>query len=94
MPTLSPHPPTLAQSPLDKTHTPDQPIMSMGSIANSPHNGTVDLKNGEAGGFTNCGNAPPVLKKPTLSSKEYETALEEDEQTLDLLYDYSTLDAW
>lgn len=68
--------------------------MSMGSIVNSPPNGTVESKNGEAGTFPNVGSVPPVLKKPMLSSKEYETALEEDEQTLDLLYDYSTLDAW
>lgn len=35
-----------------------------------------------------------LLKKPTLTSKEYETALEEEEQTLDLLYDFYALDAW
>lgn len=39
-------------------------------------------------------NAPPLLKKPILTSKEYETALEEEEQTLDLLYDFYALDAW
>nr|CAD7445321.1 unnamed protein product [Timema bartmani] len=34
---------------------------------------------------------PPVLKRPNLSSKEYE---DEEEQHSELLYDYSTLDAW
>lgn len=29
-----------------------------------------------------------------MTSKEYETALEEEEQTLDLLYDFYTIDAW
>lgn len=39
-------------------------------------------------------NSLPILKKPTLTSKEYESALEEEEQTLDLLYDFYTIDAW
>nr|CAD7259219.1 unnamed protein product [Timema shepardi] len=34
---------------------------------------------------------PPVLKRPNLSSKEYE---DEEELHSELLYDYSTLDAW
>lgn len=29
-----------------------------------------------------------------LNSKEYEVALGEEEQTLEMLYDYSTLNAW
>lgn len=96
MPTLSPHPPTVMQSPLDKTHTPDQPAMSAGSVTNSPQqNSTTEVKSGEPGTPANVSNvAPVVLKKPVLCSKEYETALEEEEQSLDLLYDYSTLDAW
>lgn len=36
----------------------------------------------------------PSLKRPTLSSKEYESILLEEEQPLKLLYDYSTVDAW
>ncbi|XP_066998213.1 mediator of RNA polymerase II transcription subunit 13 isoform X2 [Anabrus simplex] len=36
----------------------------------------------------------PTLKRPVLSSKEYESILMEEEQPSKLLYDYSTLDAW
>lgn len=36
----------------------------------------------------------PVLKRPILSVKEYETCLGEEEQSLEMLYDYSTMDAW
>lgn len=39
-------------------------------------------------------NSLPLLKKPILTSKEYENALEEEEQTLDLLYDFYAIDAW
>ena len=35
-----------------------------------------------------------TLKRPILSSKEYESILMEEEQPSELLYDYSTLDAW
>ncbi|KAJ8926638.1 hypothetical protein NQ314_020972 [Rhamnusium bicolor] len=89
MPTLSPHPPTNNPSPADKTHTPDQPPKSVESAANSP-SGPVDSK-GEP--QVNVASVP-VLKRPILSSKEYEVALGEEEQTLEMLYDYSTLDAW
>lgn len=37
---------------------------------------------------------PPTLKRPILSSKEYESVLKEEDQPSHLLYDYSTLDAW
>ncbi|XP_063216486.1 mediator of RNA polymerase II transcription subunit 13 isoform X2 [Bacillus rossius redtenbacheri] len=36
----------------------------------------------------------PSLKRPVLSSKEYESVLLEEEQSSQLLYDYSSLDAW
>ncbi|KAK7874246.1 hypothetical protein R5R35_006284 [Gryllus longicercus] len=36
----------------------------------------------------------PTLKRPVLSSREYESILMEEEQPSALLYDYSTLDAW
>ncbi|KAK9710567.1 hypothetical protein QE152_g25955 [Popillia japonica] len=36
----------------------------------------------------------PVLKRPILVSKDYETTLEEEDLSLDLLYDYTTLNAW
>lgn len=36
----------------------------------------------------------PTLKRPILSSKEYEGALMEEEQPLAWLYDYSTQEAW
>lgn len=35
-----------------------------------------------------------LLKRPVLSSKDYESALLEEEVHSQLLYDYSTLDAW
>ncbi|XP_031788498.1 mediator of RNA polymerase II transcription subunit 13 isoform X4 [Nasonia vitripennis] len=37
---------------------------------------------------------PPTLKRPLLTSKEYEGALLDDEQPLPWLYDYSTQEAW
>ncbi|XP_046680000.1 mediator of RNA polymerase II transcription subunit 13 isoform X3 [Homalodisca vitripennis] len=37
---------------------------------------------------------PPTLKRPVLSSKEYETILQEEEQPSNLLYDYASLEAW
>ncbi|RZF40528.1 hypothetical protein LSTR_LSTR000407 [Laodelphax striatellus] len=37
---------------------------------------------------------PPTLKRPILSSKDYETALLEEDQPSQLLYDYSTMNAW
>lgn len=89
MPTLSPHPPTANPSPADKTHTPDQPLKSMESNQNSPGS-AQDQK-------PDCLTNQPsvvVLKRPLLTSKEYEAALGEEEQTLEMLYDYSTLDAW
>lgn len=89
MPMLSPHPPTLLPSPTEKTHTPDQPPKSAESTANSPTN-PVDAKNEQV---TNVASVP-VLKRPVLSIKEYESSLGEEEQTLEMLYDYSTLEAW
>ncbi|XP_018561806.1 mediator of RNA polymerase II transcription subunit 13 isoform X2 [Anoplophora glabripennis] len=89
MPTLSPHPPTNNPSPADKTHTPDHPPKSVESPSNSPA-GQNDSK-GEPP--TNTASLP-MLKRPFLSSKEYEVALGEEEQTLEMLYDYSTLNAW
>ena len=91
MPTLSPHPPIVTPSPIEKIHTPDHPLKSVGSIINSPHP-TSDAKC-EGG---NPSSAPTVatLKRPILILKEYETTLNEEEHSLDLLYDYSTLDAW
>lgn len=94
MPTLSPNPPTIAQSPADKTHTPDQPPASTGSIANSPQNANVEQKFDTGTTLNALSTHTVILKKPVLYSKEYETALGEEEHSLDLLYDYSTLDAW
>lgn len=40
-------------------------------------------------------NSIPVLKRPVLTWKEHENVfLEEEHQPSDLLYDYSTLEAW
>ncbi|XP_058807219.1 mediator of RNA polymerase II transcription subunit 13 isoform X2 [Phymastichus coffea] len=38
--------------------------------------------------------APPSLKRPLLTTKDYEGALLEDEHQLHWLYDYSTQEAW
>ncbi|XP_056640705.1 mediator of RNA polymerase II transcription subunit 13-like isoform X1 [Diorhabda sublineata] len=93
MPTLSPHPPTANPSPLDKTHTPDLPLKSVDSSGNSPTTVTISETKNET--QTNVINLP-MLKRPLLISKEYEVsvALGEEEQTLEMLYDYSTMDAW
>lgn len=94
MPTLSPNPPTVAQSPIEKSQTPEQPPPSTGSDVNSPQIVHTEQKP-EAVPPTNV--QPPsiaTLKRPVLNSKEYEAALGEEEHSLDLLYDYSTLDAW
>lgn len=48
----------------------------------------------KSGSSATSQNSGPLLKKPVLTSKEYETALEEEEQTLDLLYDFYAIDAW
>lgn len=96
MPTLSPNPPTVAHSPMDKTHTSDQPPTSAGSMENSPPASSVEQKADVSLGLS-AESHPTVgtlLQRPLLSSKEYEVALDEEEHSLDLLYDYSTLDAW
>lgn len=93
MPTLSPHPPINNPSTPsgEKTHTPDLPPKSIDSFANSPHV-QGDCKNDSTQPNSTCNL--PLLKRPVLSSKEYEVALGEEEQTLEMLYDYSTMDAW
>ncbi|KAK5641736.1 hypothetical protein RI129_010283 [Pyrocoelia pectoralis] len=94
MPTLSPNPPTIIPSPTEKTQTPDQPPPSAGSVDNSPPNINTEQKL-EPGIPSNAAQVSiPTLKRPVLTSKEYEVALGEEEHSLDLLYDYSTLDAW
>ncbi|XP_018318970.1 mediator of RNA polymerase II transcription subunit 13 isoform X4 [Agrilus planipennis] len=109
MPTLSPHPPTVAPSPADKAQTPtdEAPPTNAGSVIDSPMTNThMDIKREDEGvtgglmgggatiGGGTTGGAATAMKRPALSSKEYEDALGEEEHTLDLLYDYSTLDAW
>ncbi|XP_022903442.1 mediator of RNA polymerase II transcription subunit 13 isoform X2 [Onthophagus taurus] len=99
MPTLSPIPSTTGQSPAEKvlnTQTPEQPPKSTGSIINSPHPLTETKCNGanENSNLTTSTLTAPILKRPTLSSKEYESAVGEEDLTLDLLYDFSTLNAW
>uniref|UniRef100_A0A6P7FLV9 Mediator of RNA polymerase II transcription subunit 13 n=1 Tax=Diabrotica virgifera virgifera TaxID=50390 RepID=A0A6P7FLV9_DIAVI len=69
MPTLSPHPPTANPSPLEKTHTPDQPPKSVDSAGNSPTTaGLVEPKSETQVTTPNV----PMLKRPFLISKEYE----------------------
>lgn len=96
MPTLSPNPPMMAPSSVEKTpHTPEQPPKSTGSIVNSPHPATGVKSEGGTTANNNC-NPPalPILKRPILVSKDYEATLEEEDLSLDLLYDYTTLNAW
>lgn len=95
MPTLSPHPPINNPStPMggEKTHTPEQPPKSIDSFANSPH--VQPESKHDTTQANNTSSNLPVLKKPILNSKEYEVVLGEEEQTLEMLYDYSTMDAW
>ncbi|KAI4455970.1 rag1-activating protein 1 [Holotrichia oblita] len=96
MPTLSPNPPMVTPSSVEKTpHTPEQPPKSTGSVVNSPHPTPPEVKSENA--TVNSNNTPPslpVLKRPILVSKDYETTLEEEDLSLDLLYDYTTLNAW
>lgn len=61
-------------------------------MANSPPSTCADTKS-EVISTPNVVSVP-TLKRPVLGSKEYETGLGEEEHYLDLLYDYSTLDAW
>lgn len=105
MPTLSPHPPAVAPSPMDKAAaTPSEPPKSIGSLNSpAPQRGEDFGKASSEAGGTKCeassngsgGNvSAPTLKRPLLSSREYERELVEEEQNLELLYDYTTLDAW
>lgn len=92
MPTLSPHPTINNPStPLEKTHTPEQPPKSIDSFANSPH---IQTENKTDAAVSNSTPSLPLLKRPVLNSKEYEVVLGEEEQTLEMLYDYTTMDAW
>lgn len=44
---------------------------------------------------SNCNSTNvQVLKRPILTSKEYEGCVGDEEQTLEMLYDYRTMDAW
>lgn len=83
-------------SSVEKTpHTPEQPPKSTGSVVNSPHPTPPEVKSENATVSSN--STPPslpVLKRPILVSKDYETTLEEEDLSLDLLYDYTTLNAW
>lgn len=104
MPTLSPHPP--AQLPIHspgeggRAPTPSEPgpesqESQQPSPSNPPPPDTCRTSMQEhPHANTHTTNAGLTLKRPVLTSKEYENALLEEEQTLDLLYDYSTLEAW
>uniref|UniRef100_A0AAR5PM40 Mediator of RNA polymerase II transcription subunit 13 n=1 Tax=Dendroctonus ponderosae TaxID=77166 RepID=A0AAR5PM40_DENPD len=105
MPTLSPNPPISDQSPSlarDKSHTPPDsvrlPPKSVDSPVISPVEGKCDSENkmGEqrATDDGDKSNSLLNLKRPLLFTKEYEVALGEEEHTLDMLYDYSTQEAW
>ncbi|XP_049817024.1 mediator of RNA polymerase II transcription subunit 13 isoform X3 [Aethina tumida] len=90
MPTLSPHAPVTCTSPADKTHTPDEPPKSIDSPRTNSPAGTADIKEEVSANVASV----PTLKRPILSSREYEVMLCEEEETLEMLYDYSTLNAW
>ncbi|KAK9883147.1 hypothetical protein WA026_001345 [Henosepilachna vigintioctopunctata] len=102
MPTLSPHPP--GPSPFTKSYTPpEQPAKTPAggqSEASSPQVQPASVPEvktepglGSGGGQSTSGGCS-LLKRPLLTSKEYEVELGEEEQTLEMLYDYSTMDAW
>ncbi|XP_044731039.1 mediator of RNA polymerase II transcription subunit 13 isoform X2 [Chrysoperla carnea] len=65
------------------------PVNSLSTCNNNPNNNNSNTN-------TNNNNVTvvPSFKRPVLSSRDYETAILEDEQPLDLLYDYTTLEAW
>lgn len=100
MPTLSPQPPAgpPPHSPLDVKPpiTPSDPPKSQDSQVSPSHHQT-NTETHQTNDGNNANNSQShclSLKRPILNSKEYENALLEEEQTLDLLYDYSTLEAW
>ncbi|XP_050307755.1 mediator of RNA polymerase II transcription subunit 13 isoform X2 [Anthonomus grandis grandis] len=103
MPTLSPNPP-IDQSPSvggDKSHTPPDSVKVPPKSVESPLNSPAGAKGDQESkiGDRRAAEDPDKinllsLKRPQLSSKEYEVALGEEEHTLDMLYDYSTQDAW
>ncbi|XP_034943501.1 mediator of RNA polymerase II transcription subunit 13 isoform X3 [Chelonus insularis] len=80
MPTLSPQPPP--------NHSTTAP--SVNSIHGPKTTSSMCCNNNQ---ITNT-NSGPALKRPVLSSREYEGALLEDEHPLSWLYDYSTQEAW
>lgn len=105
MPTLSPQPAAQPSTPADKPdNTPGEPPKSAGSPGSPQPPASSSGAGQGAGGdqrtpddkASHGTTSQPVqtLKRPVLTSKEYENAVLEEEQTLDLLYDYSTLDAW
>ncbi|KAL1498030.1 hypothetical protein ABEB36_008892 [Hypothenemus hampei] len=103
MPILSPNPPISDQSPRDKSHTPPDnvrvPPKSIESLLISPSNIKIeqDVKTGDRSigdDQEKGGDGTVSLKRPVLQSKEYEVTLGEEEHTLDMLYDYTTQNAW
>lgn len=95
MPTLSPNPPMITPTSVEKTpHTPEQPPKSTGSTMNSPHPTPPEIKLENNVTVNNNPPTLPVLKRPILVSKDYEATLEEEDLSLELLYDYTTLNAW
>lgn len=78
MPTLSPQPPPSHTN----TAPPLTPSQGPKSISSACNNQVHSPAPG------------PILKRPTLVSKDYEGALVEDDRPLSILYDYSTQEAW
>ncbi|XP_044759811.1 mediator of RNA polymerase II transcription subunit 13 isoform X2 [Coccinella septempunctata] len=101
LPTLSPHPTN--PSPFTKSYTPpEQPAKTPAggaSEANSPQvppPSVPEVKTEalQGGGQSVGGGGGGLLKRPLLTSKDYEAELGEEEQSLEMLYDYSTMNAW
>ncbi|CAB3370318.1 Hypothetical predicted protein [Cloeon dipterum] len=72
--------------PTNSSVEPSKPVDSLGpASASSGHTPSMPTPSSTLNSF---------LKRPILSSKDYESVLQEDDQLSDLLYDYSTMNAW
>lgn len=83
---FSPYPATSSVEPVSK------PVDSVSGGSQGPASAHSVLASAPL-----CTATPPdylIPKRPVLSSKEYESILMEEDQPSELLYDYSTLDAW
>lgn len=93
--------------PLPMVHTPTPPASiepptrpSTSQVSPTINTSTPNSQSQTCGNLTSIPKTTPTItptvafKRPILSSRDYETAILEDDQPLDLLYDYTTLEAW